>query len=153
VIYNSNFPSISGTGGTVPVDGTNYSYNNPVNVKGNTGDLEAGDYVFKGWNTKPDGTGTMYQSGSIFKITSDTVLYAIWEVAANETIQPTQTSTEPQPADTTSAPGSEPSSELDNVPKTGDSTPLLLMLMLSILSIASIELFGRRKTFKVNTDK
>jgi hypothetical protein len=141
VTYNPNFPGITSTGGIVPVDGNHYSYNNTVNVKGNTGDLKAENYVFKGWNTKPDGTGVMYQTGGAFNITGDTVLYAIWEVAGTETVQQTTANTEPQPPETDTV----QSNALDNVPKTGDSTPLLLMLLLSILSIASIEMFGRRK--------
>lgn len=149
VTYNSNFPGVAGTGGMVPVDSKRYPYNDPVNVKGNTGDLKAGDYIFKGWNTKPDGTGTMYQSGSVFNIKADTVLYAIWEAAANETTQQTQTSTEPQPSGATSA----NDSELDNVPKTGDTTPLLLMFLLGVLSIAGIIFFGRRKIFEFESDK
>lgn len=37
-------------------------------------------YNFKGWNTKPDGTGITYTSGSAYP-TSDLVLYSQWEVA------------------------------------------------------------------------
>lgn len=36
-------------------------------------------YKFKGWNTKPDGTGTTYTSSSAFP-TSDLVLYSQWEI-------------------------------------------------------------------------
>lgn len=35
-------------------------------------------YTFKGWNTKPDGSGTTYTSGSAFP-TSSLVLYSQWE--------------------------------------------------------------------------
>lgn len=34
---------------------------------------------FKGWNTSPDGKGTMYTPGATISISDDTVLYAIWE--------------------------------------------------------------------------
>lgn len=37
-------------------------------------------YNFKGWNTKPDGTGVTYTSGSAYP-TGDLVLYSQWEVA------------------------------------------------------------------------
>ncbi len=36
-------------------------------------------YTFKEWNTKADGTGTSYSSGSSLTITEDTTLYAVWE--------------------------------------------------------------------------
>lgn len=36
-------------------------------------------YKFKGWNTKPDGTGTVYTSSSVFP-TSDLILYSQWEL-------------------------------------------------------------------------
>ena len=37
-------------------------------------------YTFKGWNTKPDGSGTTYTSSSAFP-SNDLVLYSQWEVA------------------------------------------------------------------------
>ncbi len=36
-------------------------------------------YVFAGWNTQADGTGTSYPAGSSFTLEQDTVLYAEWE--------------------------------------------------------------------------
>ena len=36
-------------------------------------------YIFKNWNTKPNGTGTSYSDGEEISITSDLTLYAIWE--------------------------------------------------------------------------
>lgn len=35
--------------------------------------------TFMGWNTSPDGKGTMYTPGAAISIAEDTVLYAIWE--------------------------------------------------------------------------
>lgn len=40
-------------------------------------------YTFKGWNTKPDGTGTTYTSSSAFP-SNDLVLYSQWEEAKPE---------------------------------------------------------------------
>lgn len=37
-------------------------------------------YTFKGWNTKPDGTGTTYTSGSVYP-SGDLVLFSQWELA------------------------------------------------------------------------
>lgn len=36
-------------------------------------------YTFKGWNTKLDGTGTMYEPGDTFTVMETMTLYAIWE--------------------------------------------------------------------------
>lgn len=35
-------------------------------------------YIFDGWNTKEDGTGTAYMPGNQFKPEKNTVLYAVW---------------------------------------------------------------------------
>ena len=40
-------------------------------------------YVFKYWNTKPDGSGTSYVPGNIFVVEKSTILYAIWERRGN----------------------------------------------------------------------
>lgn len=42
----------------------------------------APDYqlTFQGWNTAPDGSGTMYQPSSDIRISEDTTLYAIWSI-------------------------------------------------------------------------
>jgi len=42
---------------------------------------EKTDYIFVGWNTKADGTGTTIASDSIVNINNDTTLYAIWKVS------------------------------------------------------------------------
>ena len=78
VTYNGN----GNTGGEVPTDGTSYtSENNTVTVLGK-GTLvrEVGgvSYVFSGWNTEADGTGTGYVADSQFTITTNTTLYAQW---------------------------------------------------------------------------
>lgn len=38
------------------------------------------DYIFKEWNTKPDGTGVSYQPGDTYSENADLTLYAIWEL-------------------------------------------------------------------------
>jgi uncharacterized repeat protein (TIGR02543 family) len=64
--------------GTVP--GTvGYTAGATVTVAGNTGILSKKGYVFGGWNTKADGTGNAYFSGSAFTMPSESaVLYAHW---------------------------------------------------------------------------
>ena len=48
-------------------------------------------FEFKGWNTQADGKGTAYKEGDTFELSSNKVLYAIWEAKKPEP-QP-----EPQP--------------------------------------------------------
>jgi len=139
VIYDPNYPASADTSGTAPVDSNSYSYNNPVNVKGNTGDLAAGTYVFDGWNTEPDGSGTAYPPGYTFNITEDMTLYAQWKLVGEEDAE-TLTVIEDE------LPALAQETGLDDVPKTGDATPLIPMLLLGLLSAAALFTFGRRET-------
>lgn len=75
VLYNSNGGDI----GSLPVDSNNYLPNDTVTVL-DKGSLGKTGYSFVAWNTKSDGSGTNYNSGDTFQITSDTILYAIWRV-------------------------------------------------------------------------
>ncbi len=75
VSYNGN----GSTGGTVPVDATNYAAGQTVTVLGNTGSLAYTGYSFLGWNTLSNGTGTTYTPGQTFTMgTADVSLYADW---------------------------------------------------------------------------
>lgn len=75
VTYNGN----GNTGGSVPVDATNYENGEIVTVPGNTGTLARTGYVFSGWNTNADGSGTTYLAGQTFAMGSENVsLYARW---------------------------------------------------------------------------
>jgi uncharacterized repeat protein (TIGR02543 family) len=81
VTYNGN----GNTGGSVPVDSTNYENGQTITVLGNTGTLvKAGD-LFAGWNTKSDGSGTTYSGGLTFAMgTANVTLYAIWTADSSE---------------------------------------------------------------------
>jgi hypothetical protein len=105
VIYNGN----GSDGGVVPVDSNNYgsgatgvnvavndntsaphqqddSGGNPENIV--TGNLTLTGDVFFYWNTKPDGTGTIYTGGSTLTFpsqTTDLTLYAQWGVTTGLT--------------------------------------------------------------------
>jgi len=35
-------------------------------------------YVFRGWNTSPDGEGTVYYNEQVIDITGNVTLFAIW---------------------------------------------------------------------------
>lgn len=79
VTYNGN----SSTGGSVPVDGNNYAVGSSVTVLSNSGSLVKTGYTFQGWNTKADGSGTPYATGSTFTIGAyNVILYARWTVTA-----------------------------------------------------------------------
>jgi len=83
VTYNAN----GATGGTVPVDSTNYNQGQTVTVLGNTGNLILSGYRYNGWNTQATGSGTTYTQGATFTINANVTLYAMW------TNQPTYTVT------------------------------------------------------------
>ncbi|MEL7657399.1 MAG: SpaA isopeptide-forming pilin-related protein, partial [Bacillota bacterium] len=145
VIYDANYPAATGTSGTVPIDNNDYSYNSKVIVKGNTGDLKVEKYSFTGWNTKADGTGTAYQPSDSFNIKSDVTLYAHWK--AGDEVTPA--ANDEGNAAALSAVTTD--SGLDDIPKTGDSTPVVPMLLLGFLSLAAIALLGRKNAVDTAT--
>ena len=86
VIYFGN----GNTGGTPPVDGLSpYNPGSTVTILGNTGSLvRISPYVFSGWNTAANGSGTSYSPTNTFIINANTSLYAQWI-----DVQPTYTLT------------------------------------------------------------
>ncbi|MBO4645316.1 MAG: InlB B-repeat-containing protein [Bacteroidales bacterium] len=72
--YDSN----NATSGSAPGAAT-YTLGSTVTIVGNTGNLERTGYVFAGWNTLPDGTGTNYTASQTYSIRRDVVLYAKWQ--------------------------------------------------------------------------
>ena len=86
--YILNYHANGATSGSVPIDNTSYKKNDVVIVKGNEGGLTRVGYVFTGWNTSSDGSGTLYQKGETFSIgESDVVLYARWVPIGQKTYQ------------------------------------------------------------------
>ena len=78
LVYNGN----GSAAGSVPVDSNSpYPGGAMVTVLGNTGGLEKPAFMFSGWNTSADGSGTTYQPGGSFTISSNTTLYAQWATA------------------------------------------------------------------------
>ncbi len=51
-----------------------------VTIPGNTGTLTRQGFVFDGWNTSSDGSGTPYEENDTFAISSDVTLYAQWSI-------------------------------------------------------------------------
>lgn len=74
VTYNGN----GSTGGTVPVDATNYAAGQAITAAANTGSLVRAGFVFSGWNTAANGSGVSYPVGSTFAAGADITLYAQW---------------------------------------------------------------------------
>jgi len=76
VTYNSN----GSTAGVVPTDSQEYLSGATVTVLDNSGGLAKTGYIFNGWNTAADGSGTSYQPGATFSYAGPVTLYAKWSV-------------------------------------------------------------------------
>ncbi len=77
VTYYSEGSDVSGT---VPVDAADYGTGAALVIAGNSGSLIRPGYVFAGWNTAADGTGTAYKAAeSIVMPALDLSLYAQWK--------------------------------------------------------------------------
>jgi uncharacterized repeat protein (TIGR02543 family) len=76
--YTVTYIGNGNTGGTAPVDPSSYSPGSSVTVLG-PGSLIRMGFLFTGWNTVADGSGTPYAAGSILTIAlSSVILYAQW---------------------------------------------------------------------------
>jgi hypothetical protein len=84
VTYNGN----TNTGGTAPVDSTDYAASATVRVKWR-GTLVKTSNVFRAWNTAADGSGTFYHEDQDFEIAANLTLYAIWGSGATYTLNGT----------------------------------------------------------------
>ncbi len=51
------------------------------------------EYLFEGWNTEPDGSGTSYNPGDVYTLNADLVLYAQWREVESES----EPESEPEP--------------------------------------------------------
>ena len=72
---SAGVPTFNATVGTARVGSTDIKNGTTITVSYQGSDHPA---TFKGWNTRSDGRGTMYQPGSTISVSSDTVLYAQW---------------------------------------------------------------------------
>jgi uncharacterized repeat protein (TIGR02543 family) len=73
ITYNGN----SNTGGTVPANTVAASTAN-INLASNSGSLVRTNFVFAGWNTLANGTGTSYPEGSSYAPVGNVTLFAYW---------------------------------------------------------------------------
>ena len=77
--YTVTYSANGSTGGSVPIDTKAYAASTTATVLGNTGVLVKAGYVFTGWNTAADGSGTAYAAGTGLAVGSANVtLYAVW---------------------------------------------------------------------------
>jgi uncharacterized repeat protein (TIGR02543 family) len=77
--YNVLYYGNGNTNGDPPEDRIDYAANATATVL-NGGTLVKTGYLFFGWNTAANGSGTSYAVGSTFNITANTSLYAQWTV-------------------------------------------------------------------------
>ncbi|MDP4177848.1 MAG: leucine-rich repeat protein [Bacillota bacterium] len=87
---SGNIVSYNGNGnisGIVPVDNNVYAPGSKASILNNTGNLVKAGYVFAGWNTAADGSGTSYSAGASTSMNeTDITLYAQWK---SQIISPT----------------------------------------------------------------
>ena len=92
-IWDANYYKVAlDTKGGSKVTGGSFNYS-PVTAKYGsdltlplTEPTKSG-YVFKGWNTKEDGSGISYKAGSLYKVgASDSKLYAQWELSVTNAL-------------------------------------------------------------------
>jgi hypothetical protein len=87
VSYVANFPADVTGSGTAPIDPDSpYVDEADVTVLGNTENLAAGpNFIFGGWNTESDGSGTAFMPGNQFEIDgASVILYAVWIPAVQQ---------------------------------------------------------------------
>lgn len=102
-LVTSAMPTISVAPGnstfTVTYDGNNHNAGNPpaaatyssgatVQVAANSGSLNRNGYMFSGWNTAADGTGTSYGAGtgSFSMGSANIILYAQWDIDCSQLV-------------------------------------------------------------------
>ena len=86
-VYTVTYDGNGSTGGSVPIDTTNYEQGQTVTVLGNTGNLVETNYIFAGWNTMADGSGTTYTQGQTFTMgASNVTLYCKWTANPTYTV-------------------------------------------------------------------
>ena len=86
--YTMSYDGNGNTGGNPPTDNSGpYDSGSSVSVLGNTGSppLTKPGYVFTGWNTAANGSGTSYSPTNTFNIAANTTLYAQWATAYSVT--------------------------------------------------------------------
>ncbi len=83
--YSVNYYGNGNTAGGAPSGVTDLEAGTRYTIEAKPANLvkrvDRDTYIFNGWNTKEDGTGTHYEPGQVVEINSDLVLYAEWYMA------------------------------------------------------------------------
>ncbi|MBN1603577.1 MAG: InlB B-repeat-containing protein [Chitinispirillaceae bacterium] len=82
--YTLTYDGNNSTGGTAPAGGE-YNYNSTLPAASNT--FIRDGYIFTGWNTAANGSGTSYSEGDDITITANTILYAQWSALLKYTVR------------------------------------------------------------------
>jgi hypothetical protein len=83
ILYSGN----TNTSGSVPSSQSYIYGGSALTLSNNPSPLAKTNYLFSGWNTAPDGSGTTYASGATnTTFTQDTVLFARWLINATLSI-------------------------------------------------------------------
>ena len=75
-VYQITYDANQATAGSVPIGASAVA--STVTLSTNVGNLDRTGYVFSGWNTAANGSGTTYAAGSSFSLSSNVTLYALW---------------------------------------------------------------------------
>lgn len=88
--YSVNYYGNGNTSGAAPTGVSGIEPGSMYTVEGNTGNLQRkvgnDTYLFDGWNTAVDGTGTHYEPGEQIEVNSNITLYAQWYLQNKYTI-------------------------------------------------------------------
>jgi uncharacterized repeat protein (TIGR02543 family) len=85
-MYTVSYDANGSTYGVAPVDSNKYIGGDNAIASDNSGNLSKKGFSFAGWNTKSDGSGTLYKSGEKFAVTSNIKLYATWTLGTTYTV-------------------------------------------------------------------
>lgn len=75
--YDITYKANSATSGTAPIAQTK-AHDDDIVLAPNSGNLQRSGYVFNGWNTAVNGSGTDYAVGATYTLNDNLVLYAKW---------------------------------------------------------------------------
>ena len=87
--YDITFNGNGYTHGTLPDNVIGLSYGDPYTLPTNVElrkDIGEDTWLFLGWNSLPDGSGTEYAQGETITVTSDITLYADWYLQTKYTV-------------------------------------------------------------------
>ncbi|MDE2592450.1 MAG: InlB B-repeat-containing protein, partial [Actinomycetales bacterium] len=75
-LFNITFDGNGATSGSSPIFANSLA--STVTLPGNDGTYARTGYVWGGWNTQPDGSGTTYAGGASYTLAANSSLYSLW---------------------------------------------------------------------------